>query len=310
MLTYVSLRVLGFLVPLLPGWFGRRLAIFMGDICYLSQPAARLAVDANLRRVVGDSARRRPMVRHVFRTQALNYFDLFRIPRLPMTELDTIVKTKGWEHFEESLAAGRGAIAVVPHVGNLDVVAQTPISKSVPVTIPVEVIKPPRLLKLITNLRACRGVTIVPLDGSPGAARAIYGALKRNELVGIVADRDVLGTGLRVRFFGEYAKIPSGPAALALRTGATLHAACAFRRADGTYELEVTPPLQLTRTGNYERDVEAATEAAVAELEHFIRRAPEQWVVFEPIWRAGEAGESTSGPVKLRGRVKGRWAGG
>ena len=55
-------------------------------------------------------------------------------------------------------------------------------------------------------------------------------ALRNNEVVCLLADRDLTGDGVEVEFFGERTTLPGGPAMLALRGGAPLlPAGCYFR---------------------------------------------------------------------------------
>ncbi len=44
------------------------------------------------------------------------------------------------------------------------------------------------------------------------------------------------------------------------------------------------PPLSLERTGRFREDVARITQDLADELEVLIRRAPEQWHLFQPNW--------------------------
>ena len=64
---------------------------------------------------------------------------------------------------------------------------------------------------------------VLPLTG---AERSPYGILRERlrdgGVVCLLADRDLTASGVEVSFFGETARMPAGPAALALATGAAL----------------------------------------------------------------------------------------
>lgn len=288
MLTYIAFRALSVVVPLLPPRLGYALATALGDVgCWLS-PRARRSVQANLRRVLGDGAgpAERAAVKSVFRTAALNYYDLFRVPRLDLRKLERALVVRGWEHVEQARQEGKGVILVGPHLGNLDVVGQIAVLRSVPCVVPTERLRSERLLNLVSAIRASRGLRIVPTDGRATAGRILVDALRRNELVGIIGDRNVQGNGMPVRFFGEVTDFPTGPVVLALRTGAPLLAGRAIRGRDRTFDIEITPPLELPRSGDFKNDVRLGTELLAAVLERFIREAPGQWIVFEPVWPA------------------------
>ena len=57
-------------------------------------------------------------------------------------------------------------------------------------------------------------------------------ALRSNEIVCLLCDRDIDRTGVEVEFFGERTTLPAGPATLSIRTGAPLlPAGCYFTAA-------------------------------------------------------------------------------
>jgi predicted LPLAT superfamily acyltransferase len=60
----------------------------------------------------------------------------------------------------------------------------------------------------------------------------------------------------------------------------------AFARREGTVLRAVfEPEMELLRTGDREADVRDGVRRWAALLEPHIRVAPEQWSVFEPVWR-------------------------
>lgn len=290
MLVYLALRVASVLVPLLPASIGYRLASVGGELFYFLRPRLRRNVEDNLRRVLRDAAddgQWRAAVHEVFRTQAKNLYDLFRLPKLQVAALEELVEVQGWEHVEAALEAGRGMVAAVPHLGNLEVVSHVAVARSKPLTVPVERLRPEALFRLMMRLRTRWGLKLVPLDS--GALRALHRALRRNEIVGIAADRDIQKIGARVHLFGEETTIPDAPVVLALRTGAKLVPVCMTRRKTG-FRLDIYPPLRLVETGDTRQDVQVNTQRLATVLEGMIRQHPGQWVVFEPVWDAGPKG--------------------
>ena len=85
------------------------------------------------------------------------------------------------------------------------------------VTAPMETVADPGSSAGSWRSRGRVGVNIVPITD---ARRALLRAIRRGESVGMVADRDIMGNGLPVPFFGHPAPIPAGPALLAVETGA------------------------------------------------------------------------------------------
>ena len=56
----------------------------------------------------------------------------------------------------------------------------------------------------------------------PTAGTEVVRAIKERHVICLISDRDILGGGIEVEFFGERTTMPGGPATLALRTGAPL----------------------------------------------------------------------------------------
>ena len=81
------------------------------------------------------------------------------------------------------------------------------------------------------------------------------------------------------------ARLPTGPALLAQRTGAALVGGFGWYRADTHIEAQFVP-LSLELPEEQRRDFALLMDRIVEKMEHFIRAHPEQWVVFSPIWTA------------------------
>ena len=88
-----------------------------------------------------------------------------------------------------------------------------------------------------------------------------------------------------VEFFGEVTTLPAGPAMLSLRTGAPIIPAAVYftNRYNGHHALCMRP-LRPQRLGNLREDVARVTQRLAEDLEYLIRRAPEQWHLFQPNW--------------------------
>ncbi len=170
------------------------------------------------------------------------------------------------------------------HFGSMDAAAVVLADRiTVPVTVPMETLADPEMQRIVKQARERGGARLVPLSG---ARRELRAALDRGEAVGLVADRDIAGGGLRTPLFGLPASLPMGPALLAVESGAPLHVA-AVRRVRGGYAGRLVtllpPPADLPRRARVERLL--ADEAAA--FEDLVALAPEQWwTVFFPIWDA------------------------
>ncbi|HLE82333.1 MAG TPA: lysophospholipid acyltransferase family protein, partial [Dehalococcoidia bacterium] len=226
-----------------------------------------------------------------FRNAAKNYFDLFRLPRLPASRVEEVLTIHHWERLEGALAEGRGVVLATAHFGNFDLVGQVLAGRSYRVTALAEPLEPPRLFRLVTNLRNCQGLAFEPVG--PAALRSVVRALRRGEIVGLACDRDLQGNGMKLPFFGEEARLPAGAIYLALKTGAPVVPAFVVRRPNNTFAAFVEEPINLDGAEDEAQTVRQGTAKMASLLEKYIGRYPDQWVVFEPIWR--EASHRRSG---------------
>ncbi len=278
-------RLLGAIMPHIPPRVGYALFSRLGDLSHDKATTSRENVYGNLRHVLGpqaDPARIEQVAREIFRNQARNYYDLFRVASLSDSQIERLVTVHGLEHIDEALVAGKGLIAVTAHFGNLDVVAQAFALHKYPITVVAEHLKPERLYQYVVSLRASKGIKIIPIDSF---LRPIFRALRNNEVVGLAADRNLTETGTLIDLFGAPALLPDGHVQLALRTGAKLGVFFSLRRPDNTYEAFVEPALELENTGNLEQDTRAGMARLVAVMERYIGQHPEQWVMFQPVWK-------------------------
>jgi KDO2-lipid IV(A) lauroyltransferase len=115
-------------------------------------------------------------------------------------------------------------------------------------------------------------------------------ALKAGVVVGLVSDRDLVGNGVEVTFFGEKTTLPGGAATLALRTGAVLLPVVVYSGPGNWHTGVVHPPLDTTRSGSLRADVARLTQELATCFEEFIRRHPEQWHLYQANWPSDAAG--------------------
>ncbi len=218
-----------------------------------------------------------------FDSYARYYVETFRLPSLSRREIQDGIDVSGLEHFYGALDGGKGVILALPHLGGWEWAGRWVADQGIPITVVVESLEPPELFEWFADLRESLGMHVVPLGD--GAGNAVIKALKANEAVCLLSDRDITGSGISVEFFGEHTRLPAGPAALSLRTGAPLLPVAVYftTRRDGHRGL-VRPPLPSDRDGSLRQDAARVTQALAHELEHLIRRAPTQWHLFQPNW--------------------------
>ena len=262
-----------------------RLAFPIGATAATLQRDARMIAERNLRRALGAGLHGRELhrlSREVFVSYARYYIDSFRLPTLTADEVESGWTIDGYHYVEEALAGGIGPVLALPHLGGWEWAAfwLTRI-KGERVSAVVEELRPPELFEWFRGLRSDLGMDIIPLG--PGAGSAVMKSIKQRHITCLLTDRYLSGGGVPVEFFGERTLMPSGPATLALRTGATLLPCAVYFRGAGCHGV-VRPPVPAQREGKLRDDVARITQLVARELEILISAAPEQWHLLQPNW--------------------------
>jgi len=186
--------------------------------------------------------------------------------------LDLVRAVDGEAHLRNALAAGKGVILAAPHLGSWEMLGPDCCVKY-PMTI---LYRPPRMAEieaLMRNSRERLGAKLVPVDA--GGVRALYQALHRGELVGILPDQDPgPGNGVFSPMFGIQANTIALVSRLAIKTGAAVIFGYAERLPHGRgYHLHFLPAPPTINQEPLENSVAVVNEM----VEKLIRQRPEQY---------------------------------
>ncbi len=232
-------------------------------------------------------------VRRAFTSYARYWAESFRLPGSTPAQLAAAMTHEGLEHVEEGVAAGKGVVLALPHLGGWDFGGAWLGSLGFRLVAVVEPVEPPELFAWFAGLRRSLGMEVLPLG--PGAGATTLRRLREGAVMALVCDRDIVGGGVEVEFFGERTTLPGGPATLALRSGAALLPSAVYFRDGGGHHAVMGPPLEASRRGRLRDDVARVTQALAIRLESLIRVAPEQWHLLQPNWPSDRAGSHTDG---------------
>ncbi len=287
------LGVVRVVVARLPMPVGNFIADRAGDLAYRVAVKSRLAAISNLRHVIGnDKTRLKKAVHVVFHNAMRNYYDLSRAPNLSDGDIDRMVDfdEDGWRVVKSLHEQGRGVILASAHFGGFDMMTQVMHRRGLPLTVLVAHLEQAWLSDFIIDLRASRDLNLLPLsneeDGGQNLAalkRSIE-LLRKGELLGVVADRNMEHRGVTIRFFGYNTVVAAGVAKLAIRTGSVVVPTFCKRMPGNHYKLTIEEPIEVERSGSNDADIQALLTRLFARFERQIRRSPEQWVVLQPVW--------------------------
>ena len=294
---YRAFRTVQWVMEHLPRRLAYALAIVIARLAFVFARRARRTLERNLRVALPDAseAELRLVTWNNFRNHSKAYADLMRLPKARVEDLRPLLHLQGVEHLEAARARRRGVLVVSAHMGSWEVAAAIWSATIAPVSLFAEELEPRELYDWYRRTRARLGISVLPLNRH--GLRQVLAALEAEEMVVTAIDRDILGTGVVVDFFGRPAHIPEGPAAIALRRGTPLLPVCVYRLEDDTYQAVGYPPIVAQPTGDRRHDLREVTEQLVRRLEEIIRAHPEQWHMPHPIWEGADY--ATEAPARV-----------
>jgi KDO2-lipid IV(A) lauroyltransferase len=282
---YYAYRAGAEIARFVPAPVGEPLARGLAQVAPAFMADRRHQVERNLRRVLGPAfggSELRRAVMETFDSYGRYFYELFRLPSYePQWILDHFT-CPGIEQVAASVAEGRGAVLALPHLGNWDFAGAWLALQGYTVTVVAEPVEPPELFDWFVETRARLGMRVIPL--SPSAGTEVLRALRNNEVVCLLADRDLTGDGVEVEFFGERTTLPGGPAMLALRSGAPLHPAGCYFRHSGRHMTQILPAIPVARSGRIRDALGRVTQELAHRFEDLIRVAPTHWHLLQPNW--------------------------
>jgi phosphatidylinositol dimannoside acyltransferase len=292
--SYLAYRAGAEIARVVPGSVAQPAARVIGQALALAMPGRRRQVERNLRRASGGALHGLALHKaaaETFGSYGRYWLELFRLPDEARGTLE--IDIEGYEHVKAGIDRGLGVIVALPHVGGWDFAGAWLATQGLPPTVVVEPVEPPELFEWFAGVRRALGMTVVQLG--PDAGRVVLQALRNNQIVCLLCDRDIVGDGIEVEFFGERTTLPAGPATLALRTGAPLLAAAVYFAPQGGHHAVVMPPVPAQREGRLRDDVGRVTQELAYRFEELIRAAPEQWHLLQPNWPSDLAANGSGG---------------
>jgi lauroyl/myristoyl acyltransferase len=256
--------------------------------------ARRLA--GNLRRVVGADVSTEELdrlVRDGLRSYARYWLDAFRLPSLSRERIRRGFRLERADLLLDAVRAGTGCVVALPHAGNWDYAGAWICGHDgVKLTTVAERLKPESLYQRFVAYRESLGMEIIPtVGGERPPIDVLIDRLAESRIVPLLADRDMSVRGIDVDFFGGRARMPAGPALLALRTGAPLFC-CSLWYEDGLACGRIDGPLPVPPPGSGSLDarVRVLTQTVADTLAEGIAKHPGDWHMLQRLWLDERAG--------------------
>lgn len=270
-----------------PERLGTALFVLIADVGWWRRGKGVRRLESNLSRVMAPSgdAALRSISRAGMRSYFRYWYELFRLPVLTDADLAARTTVVGFDTITTVRAQGRGVILALPHMGNWDQAGAWLVGHGVPFTTVAERLEPAELFDAFVAFRESLGMEVLPLTG---AERSPYGVLRERlrdgGVICLLADRDLTASGVEVTFFGETARMPAGPAALALATGAALLPVTLTFPARRRWQLAVHDEVSAPAAGRRTEKVSAMTQGLADVFATAIAEAPQDWHMLQRLW--------------------------
>jgi KDO2-lipid IV(A) lauroyltransferase len=292
LIYFGTLRLLSLFFLFLPRpaclWIGQ---VFGGLVFRLDRKHRRLAL-ANLEIAFGPAAEpaaRRRIARDSFRHFGRVTADSLKWTRLRASRRTHLLIIEGEERIRQALRQGRGALIFSAHFGNWEVAAEA-VAALAPLSVVARPLDNPLVEADLARFRKRLGARVI---SKFQAAKPILQALRRNELVAILIDQNVLRSqAVFVDFFGRPAATTPALASFHLRTRSPLIPVFCLPGPRSSYLVKIGDPLTFDPGGELERDVLKITQACTKMIETEIRENPGLWFWFHNRWKTRPEAEA------------------
>ena len=282
-LEYILFLLFSKIFQLLGLKLSRKLSPILAALFYYFIPIRKATVLENLRNAFPDYCENK--IRKIafanYKSFAITLMEIFCLPST--NDIEKKVNCKNLNLIIDRYIENNGVILLSAHFGNWEYMA---ISMGVQLGIPLAVVvkrqRNPYVTNWMNRVRTKWNNTIVHLGIS---IRDVYQILKEQQIVAMVADQRGPREGEKVNFFGRDLSVHTGPAALALKTGAPILYGISVRQKDYSYETTFTEISKENLSGSHEEKVKQLSQKHMSYLEDFVRKYPEQWLWMHKRWK-------------------------
>lgn len=214
------------------------------------------------------------------------WMESFRLPSWSADRVRNGFDIDDVHHLTDGLASDKGVILALPHLGNWDLAgAWVTTELETLFTTVAERLKPETLYDRFVAYRESLGMEVLPHEGG-SAFGTLARRLRAGGLVCLVADRDLSESGVEVKFFGDTARMPAGPAILAQQTGALLLPVTLWYDESPVMRGRIHAPIEVPETGTRAEKTSVMTQALADAFATGIADHPEDWHMLQRLWLA------------------------
>jgi KDO2-lipid IV(A) lauroyltransferase len=206
--------------------------------------------------------------------------ETFRSPDWTRERILSTVTVSNEHLLLDPINSGGPVVVALPHAGNWDHAGSYFCLKGAKLVTVAEILKPRALFEKFLEYRQAIGMEVLPLDSS--AFGTLLERAHEGKLIALVADRDLSRSGIDVRFFDGTARMPAGPALVAIRTRSPLVTAFVSYTPTGIHiQLDA---IEIPTVGDEDAKVKIVVQRCADNFAVGISKNPEDWHMMQRIW--------------------------
>lgn len=271
-------------VRTVPAWALRRLCVAISGIHFLADRRRRDIVIANLLPAVGgDRLAAYATARRLYCNFALKLVELWRVES-GVRAHNFIVEPAELEMIHAARRRGRGVLFLTAHLGNWEHGGLLLAQHGIPLTVLTLAEPDSALTELRSASRARWGIDTLVIGQDHFALVEVIKRLDAGAALAIAIDRPAKQGAVLTELLGRPFSGTLAAAELARASGCALFGVTILRRREG-YEVKVLPEIMYDRRALGTREARwELTRRILMAFEPGIRRDPDQWYQFVPIW--------------------------
>ena len=283
-LEYLIVKFLFFLFRNISFKTGKRIAWSFYFLVAKVFRYRRNVILSNLRLVYGNQLPmpKSELLKGIYKNFVSLWMEFLQIERLTSQNIENHFTVHGAEVVDKALSKGKGLIFMSGHYGNFEWLGKYFVHKGYKVSGIAKRQSNHLVNDLIEKNRKSYGAGVIY---TKNAMEDGLEALRKNEIVAIVADQDARKRGIIIDFLGQPSSTAVGPAVFHFRSGAPVCFVIAVRKDYGQFdvyveEVEFADPKDVSDAAILD-----ITEKHTRVLEKWIRKYPDQWFWMHKRWK-------------------------
>ena len=200
-------------------------------------------------------------------------------------KIKAFIDVEGKQNLDKAFKKGKGVIILSAHFGTFTLIGARLLAEGYsPFNFLIKPIKNRDIEEIALKARDIGGYTTIYVEPYKRCLAMTLAALKRGEIVCFVVDENKRYGGVFVDFFGELAATATGPAKIAMTTGACVVPMFMIREKHNKLKLRILPAIEFLYSNDKDKDVVKNTEIFTKVIENYVKKYPDHWTWNKKRW--------------------------